>query len=207
MGRIGRKEDSFYALFRKFSKDLLACSEAYADVVCRWPESAQRIAEVQEREDTCDRYTDTAIELLAKSFIVPFDRADINAIVFAMDDAVDLMEDVATRFELFGVEESLPEAKEMATLTVRAASKLSVMFEHLPDAKVDDTAREEIREIRKIEDECDAICRNGLAEIFAADYEAAVLLRWKSLLDSMGKVMGAISLVAFNVRTVLIKTT
>lgn len=207
MGRIQKKEDAFYKLFRDFADDLLACAEAYSDVVCRWPESAQRIVEVQEREDTCDKHTDESIELLANSFIVPFDREDINSIVFAMDDAVDLMEDVVARFDLFGVESPTQEAIDMARLTVQAAAKLQIMFETLPDFKTDRTAREKSREIRKLEDECDVVYRNGLARIFSDDYEvdSKVLLRWKSLFDSMESVMDAIALVASHVRIVIIK--
>lgn len=207
MGRIKKKEDAFYTLFKNFAGDLLACAEAYGDVICRWPESAQRVVEVQEREDACDKHTDGSIELLATSFIVPFDREDINSIVFAMDDAVDLMEDVVARFDLFGVDTPLDEAKEMAQLTVKAAAKLQIVFDHLPSFKSDKTAREKIREIRKLEDECDVVYRNGLARIFSDDhdYEAKVLLRWKSLFDSMEKVMDAIALVASYVRIVIIK--
>lgn len=211
MGRIKKKEDAFYALFKNFVSDLLTCAEVYGDIICRWPESAQRVVEVQELEDACDKHTDECIELLATSFIVPFDREDINSIVFAMDDAVDLMEDVVARFDLFGVDTPLEEAKEMAQLTVKAAAKLQIVFDHLPsfmsDATSNKTAREKIREIRKIEDECDVVYRNGLARIFSDDhdYGSKVLLRWKSLFDSMEKVMDAIALVASYVRIVIIK--
>lgn len=207
MGRIQKKEDAFYALFKNFAGDLLACAEVYADVICRWPEAAQRVVEVQEREDACDKHTDGCIELLATSFIVPFDREDINQIVFAMDDAVDLMEDVVARFDLFGVDTPLGEATEMAQLTVKAAAKLQIVFDYLPSFKSDKTAREKIREIRKLEDECDVVYRNGLARIFSDDhdYDAKVLLRWKSLFDSMEKVMDAIALVASYTRIVIIK--
>ena len=205
MSRVQRKEDEFYSFFKAFSKDVLACTEAYADVIARWPESSQRILEVQERETTCDKRTDEMIELLARSFVAPFSHTRINEIGFALDDIVDIEEDVVARFELFGVNEPIPEAVQMARLTMEATIKLDIMFDHLPGLKKDGTSREKIREIRKLEAECDRVYREGLAKAFASDWDPVVVLRWTKILDAMEEAMDAVTYVASIVRIVLIE--
>jgi predicted phosphate transport protein (TIGR00153 family) len=205
MNRVKKKENEFYEFFNTFANEVLGCTEAYADVVCRWPESKPRMAEVQEREDVCDTHTDALVNMLANSFVTPFDRTDISQIGFALDDIADLEEDLVARFELFGVESPLQEAVDLAKLHMQMASKLVIVFEKLPGLKKDGTAREKIREIRHLEAECDEIYRNGLAKVFSSDYEPVVLLRWTKLLDASERISDALNLVASYVRIVLIE--
>jgi predicted phosphate transport protein (TIGR00153 family) len=205
MRSIKQKENEFYRYFQDFSKDLMSCTQTYADTVKGWPDTRGRITEVAEWANVCDEHTDRLAVMLAKTFVTPFDRAQINSLAFALDDIADLEEDLVARFDLFGVEEPLEEAFEIVDLHLQMAAKMVVIFEKLPGLKSDGTARERAREIRKLESECDRIYRNGLAKVFSSDYEPVVLLRWTKLLDALERISNAMELVASEVRIVLIE--
>jgi uncharacterized protein Yka (UPF0111/DUF47 family) len=145
------------------------------------------------------------VEMLAKSFVAPFSHTRINEIGFALDNIVDLDEDVVARFELFRVTEPIPEAVGMAKITMEAAVKLDIMFEHLPGLHKDGTSREKIREIRQLEAECDRVYRDSLAKAFASDWDPIVVLRWTKILEVMEAAMDSITYVASIVRAVLIE--
>lgn len=205
MKSFKQKEDEFYTYFKGFSRDVMACTEAYAEAVRGWPETKGKIAEVAEWESVCDQNTDKLTVMLANSFVTPFDRTQISALAYALDDIADLEEDVIARFDLFGVETPIDEAFQLADLHIQMAAKMVIVFEKLPGLKLDGTAREKAREIRKLESECDKIYRNGLAKIFSSDYEPVVLLRWTKLLDAFDRISEAMELVASSVRNILIE--
>lgn len=205
MKTFKQKEDEFYTYFKDFSKDLMSCTQAYADTIRDWPASRGRIVEVGEWEKVCDSRTDSLTVMLADSFVTPFDRSEINALAFALDDIADLEEDLIARFDLFGVDEPIEEALQIADLHLQMAAKIVIIFEKLPGLKRDGTAREKTREIRQLEAECDRIYRNGLARVFASEHEPVVLLRWTKLLDTFERISNAMDLVAANVRTILIE--
>lgn len=205
MKSFKQKENEFYNYFKEFSNDLMACSQVYADTIRQWPETRGRIAEVAEWADTCDQSTDRLTVMLANSFVTPFDRTQVSALAFALDDIADLEKDLVTRFDLFGVETPIEEALQLADLHVKMAAKIVIVFDKLPGLKLDGTAREKVREIRQLEDECDRIYCNGLAKIFASDYEPVVLLRWTKLLDAFERISNAMELVASSVRNILIE--
>lgn len=205
MKTLRQKEDSFYAYFKDFSKDLMACTQVYADAVHGWPQTRGRITEVAEWAKVCDEHTDQMTVMLADSFVTPFDRSEINALAFALDDIADLEEDLIARFDLFGVETPLEEAFQLVDLHVRIASKIVIIFDKLPGLKRDGTAREKTREIRQLGAECDRIYRNGLAKVFSSDYDPVVLLRWTKLLDAFERISNAMELIASYVRTILIE--
>lgn len=205
MRTFKQKEDEFYTYFKDFSKDLMSCTQVYADTIRNWPESRGRIVEVGEWEKVCDSRTDSLTVMLANSFVTPFDRSEVNALAYALDDIADLEEDLVARFDLFGVDEPIEEALQLAELHLQMAAKIVIIFDKLPGLKRDGTAREKAREIRKMEAECDKIYRNGLAKIFASEHEPVVLLRWTKLLDAFERISNAMDLVAASVRTILIE--
>lgn len=205
MKTFKQKEDEFYTYFKDFSKDLMSCTQTYADTVRGWPETRGRITEVAEWAKVCDRHTDSLTVMLANSFVTPFDRSEINALAFALDDIADLEEDLVARFDLFGVEDPIEEAFLLVDLHLQMAAKIVIIFEKLPGLKRDGTAREKTREIRQLESECDRIYRNGLAKVFSSEHEPVVLLRWTKLLDAFERISNAMEQIASYVRTILIE--
>ena len=205
MQSFKKKENEFYEYFQDFAKDLMSCTQTYADTVKGWPDTRGRITEVAEWAAVCDEHTDRLAVMLANSFVTPFDRAKINSLAFALDDIADLEEDLVARFDLFGVEEPIAEAFEIVEFHLKMAAKIVIIFEKLPGLKRDGTAREKTREIRKLESECDRVYRNGLAKVFSSDYDPVVLLRWTKLLDALERISNAMEVIASEVRAVLIE--
>ena len=205
MSRVRHIENQFYDKFIELAHEVAAASEVYVDICQNWPAAKSRIPEVKEYEVKCDAIMRETLTLLENSFITPFDREDINALVRELDHIADGMDNATARFGLYDIDGMRPEAMQMAELTNKACKELSELFEHFENFKKDPVVRDKMHTIGAIEDEGDTVSRNGLANIFRADISAVEVLKWKSLLDTMESTVDSCKGVANVVRSVLMK--
>lgn len=80
-------------------------------------------AELMKLEDEADHISHDVMLAIRRSFITPFDRSDIKALISSMDDAIDQMNKTAKAVLLYEVTEFEPKMKEMAELTIQLADK------------------------------------------------------------------------------------
>ena len=205
MSRVSRIENQFYDKFKELAHEVAACAEVFNDITHNWPSSKGRIPEVKDYEVRCDAITRETLTLLENSFITPFDREDINLLVRELDHIADGMDNAAARFDLYDIDGMRPEAVQMADLTLRACREPSDLFDHFENFKKDPVVREKMHTVGTIEDEGDAVSRQGLANIFHEKIDAVEVLKWKSLLDTMEETVDKCKGVANVVRSVLMK--
>ena len=185
MSRVSKKEDMFYGLLKDFSKRIVDVADTYEKLVTTWPEGKDLVDKLTAAEEECDKAAGHIFDELNTSFITPFDREDLNFLTGYMDECVDEMESVSVRFGLYGVEEMIPEAIQMATLTASACHALDVLFEHFHDFKKDPVIMEQVKIVYAFENEGDDVYRDGLARLFRENTDGVFVLKWKSLLDKM----------------------
>lgn len=161
------KEEAFVEYFTEHAQRMVEASDALlAMMEAPLEERQERIKEVCEIEGQADEVTKKTIVALHKAFITPFDRSDIHALITAMDDAVDLVEEVAQHSTLYDVKEFSPGMKELAG-KIREGSRL--LLEAMPllcdisgnAAKINVICEK----IGKIESEADGILRVALREL------------------------------------------
>lgn len=185
MSRVSRKEDEFYDMFRDFSQRVVTAGDAYYKLVSDWENSQHLVAQMSGFEAECDQAAGRIFDELNKSFITPFDREDVGALIGFLDATIDGMEGVSVRFQLYDVQRMIPEAVKMAELTRDATHELEVLFEHLPKFRKDPAVLEQVNKVRSLEDQADVVYRNGLAELFKKATDPFFVMKWKSLLDKM----------------------
>mgnify|MGYP002627193569 CR=1 FL=1 len=205
MSRVRHIENQFYDKFIELSHEVANGAVVFHAIAHDYPALKGRIPEVKDCEIKCDAITRETLTLLENSFITPFDREDINLLVRELDHIADGMDNAAARFDLYDIDEMRPEAIQMADLTLRAAKELEGLFEHFENFKKDPVVREKMHTVGAIEDEGDAVSRQGLANIFREHNDAVEVLKWKSLLDTMESTIDSCKGVANVVRSVLMK--
>lgn len=205
MSRVRHIENQFYDKFIELAHEVASASEVYVDVCQNWPATKGRIPEVKEYEIKCDAIMRETLTLLENSFITPFDREDISALVRELDHIADGMDNATARFDLYDIDGMRPEAVQMAELTQRACKELEELFDHFENFKKDPVIRDKMHTVGAIEDEGDTVSRHGLANIFHEDISAVEVLKWKSLLDTMEATVDSCKGVANVVRSVLMK--
>lgn len=185
MSRVRRKEDVFYGLFREYGEKLVKVGEVYERIFKEYPSSRALIPSMKEYESVADEQARKIFIELSNSFITPFDREDISALIKRLDDIVDYMEAAASRLDLFAIEEMRPEAIQLAEVTVKAIGQVSTVLDRLPYFKKDNTVVEMALAVDVTEDEGDALYKIALADLFRGDLPTLEIMKWSRVYDRM----------------------
>jgi uncharacterized protein len=176
------REDKFFDLFEAHAAKAVAALGFLRVALNGGKDMQVNIAALMKEEDAADRVTDDVMEAIRKSFITPFDRADIQKLITDMDDAVDQMNKTAKAILLYEVESFEPEMVEMADDAIRLAALLQQAIPLLRNMGNNAARLHEITgKMLAIEDETDHRHDAGLK----------ALLRGKAKKDAMAFIIGS----------------
>jgi predicted phosphate transport protein (TIGR00153 family) len=202
---VKKKEDEFYVLLREFSAKIVVVGESLQDLVNDYTDVENKAAGLKLLETECDVLTHDILTALNGSFVTPFDREDIFEITKGLDEIVDLMEEVGSRFLIFDVGEMRPQAKVIASLIVQCIKELNILFRHLHEIKKNNIAREQVIEINRLENEGDVVFRSATHELFSKEKDPIELVKWKHLYEQLEACLDACENVANNIEGVVVK--
>src|SRR5438067_4670187 len=118
-----RKE--FFDLYNRASANTVAIARALVDLLAHALDGTQqRIRDIKELEHEGDRLTHEVVDLLNRTFVTPFDRADMYRLAGALDDICDHIDEAAGNILGYGVTTIRDNAREQAAVIERAATKL-----------------------------------------------------------------------------------
>jgi predicted phosphate transport protein (TIGR00153 family) len=168
----------FFELFERQSATLLEGARALRDLAENFDDVDGKAHRIKEIESEGDQITHDLIDSLNRTFITPFDREDIHALASALDDVLDNIEGVASRFALFRVKELTPETRELILIIEKACVAIHEAVKCLRNRK---EVQKNLVEINKLENDADMISRDMTAKLFdnAADFRE--LIKWKEL--------------------------
>src|SRR3954447_20398033 len=116
------KEERFAELFVRHSHILVAAAEALRKLLEGGDMVPRYCREIVAYEHDADEITREVLLALRRTFITPFDRADIKDLITSMDDAIDQMNGTARTITLFEVRTFDPLMREMGEIIVQAAN-------------------------------------------------------------------------------------
>jgi uncharacterized protein Yka (UPF0111/DUF47 family) len=175
--------------------DLLGC---YEDV----PNKARRIKNL---EHAGDEHTHRILEKLAKMFITPLDRDDIQQVAMRLDDVLDEMETAANRLVIFRVATVPPGSKELAEVLVKATGLLVEAFAQLPHLERPETILSLCVAVHTQENEGDRLVHVAVADLFEKDRDPREIIQWKDIYESLERGIDRCEDVADVLQTVVIK--
>ncbi|MFZ1772792.1 MAG: DUF47 family protein [Rhizobiaceae bacterium] len=177
------REDNFFALFEAHAATGRRAAAELRAILEGGPEIVTHCSRLMAVEEEADAIALDVSKALHSSFITPFDRSDIKALISALDDAVDQMNRTAKAVMLFEVTSFEPQMKQMADIAMRMAD---VSAEALPLLRAVGQNAERLHEITNamiaIEEESDQLNDSGLKALIKAS---------KSSGDPMAYITGA----------------
>jgi hypothetical protein len=124
------------------------------------------VAEVNRNEKSADKIKAELITLLHKSFTTPINRDQIHTLTIELDSVLNALQDVANAVGMYSIQESTPEARELASLGADACMRLNRAVMALPNKNQRDEAVSLCKEIDEIESRADVIQRNAISQLF-----------------------------------------
>ena len=174
----------FFDLLVAHSDKLVASANAALRIVNTLsPGNAEDIAllvkEVDSNEKSGDKIKADVIALLHKSFITLLNRDEIHTLTIELDRVLGALQKVANAVGMYNIQESTPEARELAALSADSCLRLNRAVIALADK---DRSKEAIvlcQEIDEIESKADKVLKKAITRLFqnGGDVWTAMKLR------------------------------
>lgn len=167
--RLLPKSGDFFGMFERHGAASLAAAEALGQLLRGEGDRLVHIQAIHDREHDADEVIREVLGAVRRTFLTPFDRGAIIALIGAMDDTIDEIEAAATAIEIYGVTAFDEEMKAMGEAAEKA---IRLVVECLPLLRTLDRNGHRLHELTgqivAIEGDVDRMHERGLR----ASYEA-----------------------------------
>ncbi|HEY7915249.1 MAG TPA: DUF47 family protein [Blastocatellia bacterium] len=182
MFRLIQREEKYFELFREMASRIDSAASTLKTLFDNMADAAKLADELYEIEHQCDDISHQVLRRLNKSFVTPIDREDIYALINALDTIVDLIEETSARVIIYGLTESTPAMRELASLLKNAAAATSHAVSNISD---DGDVEGRLAEVHRLEGESDAVFRKAMRELFAADHNPIEVMKRKDMYERL----------------------
>jgi len=204
------KSDKFYfqnfaestALSKEAADYLVTCLENYD------PENITTMLEkmhgIEHRADVKKHEMNAA---LAKAFVTPVDREDLDMLSQQLDDVTDKIEEVLQMFYINNIQTVDPSAVEFARNIVRSCEMLNALMEEFENFKRSKKIHELIVALNDVEEDCDKLYLTSLRALSINNSDALTVLAWRDIYGCLEACADACEHVSDCVATVIMKNT
>ncbi len=198
------QEVVFYDLLERQGSLLLDAARA----LCRFADGApagEVHAAVRELEHAADGVVHEVEDHLARIFVTPLDREDIQQLCMSLDDPMDYINVTARSLDLYVVPRPTPPMQRMMRLLVVLAE---LLHHHLPALRRHEYRRliDLGREVKRYEKEGDTIFRGAIIELFKdRDLDAKSLIRDKEILEDLEHAINSFEVFSERLRHLAVK--
>ncbi len=179
------REVQFFDMIEDGSRLLVDGAAALLELSSNFDDMDEKIKRINDIEHACDDVSHHTLEKLETSFITPLDREDIHELVLHMDDVIDMIAAVATRFGMFHLKQPRKTLAEFADVISQQTKALSSALSQLRNPKKYDLVRKDCIEVHRLENQADEIFRRAIRELFENETNAIDLIRWKEVYEVM----------------------
>ncbi|KAF7599814.1 MAG: phosphate transport regulator [Candidatus Dactylopiibacterium carminicum] len=191
-GRFMPREGRFFELFNAHAEQVVLAAEQLVALMSASQEGmAPIVAAIDEIETQADKITHDTVALLHTTYITPFDRDAIHALVNEMDDIVDATQDVAEGISLYNLRRLTPDAVQLAELTLSCATRVRHIVGLLKDLDHGRDIISTCREIERLESDCDRVMRTALARVFRDERDPLQVIKLKAIYEGLEKISDA----------------
>jgi predicted phosphate transport protein (TIGR00153 family) len=176
--RLIPREERFFDLFVEDAANVLAAARLLEAMLRTYDAPDKRAAEIRAAEHRGDEISHDIGHRLERTFVTPFDREDIHALISALDDVVDYIEEVADTFVLYRVDAPTAVAVQQASIIVKQCEQLHDALTMLRGFKGLDSRW---IEVHRLENEGDQLARQAIADLFSKGGDTLEIIKWKEI--------------------------
>lgn len=188
-GRFMPREGRFFGFFNQHAEQIvLAAEQLVALMSASHEEMAAIIIRIDEIETCADKVTHDAVALLHSSFITPFDRDAILALINNLDDIVDSIQDVAEGISLYSIRRLTPDTVQLADLSLSCCKRVHKAVGLLDNLEQSREILATCREIEQIEYDCDRVMRSALGRVFRDERDPLQVIKMKAVYEGLEKI-------------------
>jgi hypothetical protein len=156
---------------------------------------------IKDCESNADLVERTIIEELHKTFITPIDREDIHTLAINVDRALDILNSISRKIEIYHIRQVPANVWKFADIIVKIAAKMGEVVSMLKSHKSIESA---VREMHGLENEADELFHVSMAELFN-EKDPIHIIKFKEMYEHLESVVDAIDYVGKLVRGIRVK--
>jgi predicted phosphate transport protein (TIGR00153 family) len=195
-------DTSFYDLFTESANHLVKGADLLAEMLSEGADAADVGQRMRDAEHAADETTHAIVRRVNSTFITPFDREDIYSLASALDDIMDLMDEVVDMILLYEVKVLPTELSQQVEVLQRCAELTSAS---MPNLRSMQSLEEYWIEINRLENAGDKNHRRILANLFSGEYKTIEVLKLKDIVESLEDSIDAFEKVANIVEQIAVK--
>lgn len=171
-------------------------------------ENIQNMLEtMHEFEHTGDTKKHEMSSALARAFVTPIDREDLELISQNIDEVTDRIEEVLQRFYVDRIEKVTPFAVEFAKKIVECCALMNNMLDEFVNFKKSAKLHEMVVGLNQLEEECDELYLKASLDLLEQSHDVLQIYFWREIYDKMEKCADACEHVGDCVSMVVMKNT
>jgi predicted phosphate transport protein (TIGR00153 family) len=176
--RLIPRDERFFDLFVEDAANVLKGARLLEAMLRTYDQPEARAAEIRAAEHRGDEISHDIGHRLEATFVTPFDREDIHALISGLDDVLDYIEESADTFVLYRIEAPTETAVEQAAIIVKQVEQLHEALAHLQGFQ---GLEPYWIEVHRLENEGDRIVRGAIAGLFNEEIDPISLVKWKDI--------------------------
>jgi predicted phosphate transport protein (TIGR00153 family) len=183
LSRLMPREGNFFELFNSHAGMIVEGSRELVAMITAFEEVEQHARRIDNAERAADKITHETITLLHKTFITPFDRDQIHQLITAMDDILDLMQDVAETIVLYDIRKITPESKQLAEICQMCCERVRAAVAMLKNVKEAEAILKTCQEIDRLESDADRVMRSAMSKLFRDEADVKQLIKLRTVYE------------------------
>ena len=204
------KSDKFYfenfaacaALSKQAAAYLVKCLENYD------PQNMEAMLKhMHEIEHTADIKKHEMNDALAKAFVTPVDREDLDMLSRNLDQVTDKVEEILQKFYIYNIEVIEPSIIVFAKNLVRSCDLLCEIISEFENFKRSKKLRDLIIELNDVEEECDSLYLSSLHTLTKGPTDALTVFSLHAVYDCFESCADECEHVGDCIETVIMKNT
>lgn len=204
------KGDKFY--YENFANCALLAKQAAAYLVeCLESYDLNKIENMLEKMHTFEHSADVKKhemnEALAKAFVTPVDREDLDMMSQQLDTVLDLLEEVLQKLYIYNIKTIEPAAIDYARHLVKACDLICVIMAEFENFKKSKKLHSLIIESNDVEEECDKLYLTTMHELTRKPNDVLTTLSWCKIYDCFEACSDACEHVSECVGSIVMKNT
>jgi predicted phosphate transport protein (TIGR00153 family) len=194
----------FFELLEDAADNVVAAAELLDRLLLDFPDGGEKAAAINACEHRGDAITHELIQRLNREIATPIEHEDLLALISALDDIVDLVDEVAAILNLYHIEAPMTQAEALAHVLLDASRALCQAVHKI--ARFEDISAHVV-EVHRLENEGDRLVRGAIASLFVEGIDPMVVIRWKDIFERLEDAIDSTERAAYVLESVVIKNT
>jgi uncharacterized protein len=172
------KEEKYFEDFREMISYIVEIGKYTDQLFSSDLTDRSLLLKIRPLEARCEEVSSKIVKRLNKTFITPFDREDIFALIKRLNHISDMLINAAARVETFDMRYKIKYADQITQIVVQQLTELDAAIQDLKAKSIN-----ECKAVQDLEEEADKVYQQAMKELFARETNAINLIKEKEILE------------------------